>query len=108
LSIYADYMKEVYNKEVIESANFLIVYSFNEEVFYLEDFYIRSEFRDKGFGKELMETIISMAKVKGCKKLLGSVSLLCNYKDENMAKFLKFGFKIQSLGSDIIFLIKDI
>jgi GNAT superfamily N-acetyltransferase len=101
-------MKEVYSKEVIESGNFLIVYSFTDEIFYLEDFYIRSEFRDNGFGKELMETIISMAKVKGCKKLLGSVSLLCKYKDENMAKFLKFGFKLESLGSNIIFLMKDI
>lgn len=101
-------MKEVYNKEVIESDNFLIVYSFNEEVFYLEDFYIKSEFRDKGFGKELMETIVSMAKVKGCTKLLGSVSLLCKYKDENMAKFLKYGFSIKSLANNIIFLEKDI
>lgn len=33
---------------------------------YLEDLYIKPEYRSKGFGKALLEKIISIAKEKGC------------------------------------------
>lgn len=108
MSLYAEYMKEVYDKNVIENKISLIVWSKDDDIFYIEDIFIKEGYRSQGVGREMVDYLVTLAKEHGCTKLLGSISLLSKYKDENMRKFLKYGFKITSLGHNIIFLTKDI
>ena len=102
MSSYGDYMSEVYGKNIVENEYSLVIWTVKDDIFYLEDIYIKPKFRDQGYGKALMKEIIDIAKNNGCTKLLGSITMLCRYKDENMAKFLKYGFRIHSLGENII------
>jgi len=108
MSSYGDYMSEVYGKNIEENDFSLVVWTMKDDMFYLEDIYIKPKFRNMGYGKELMKEISKLAKDNGCTKLLGSITMLCRYKDDNMAKFLKYGFKLHSLGENIIYLIKEL
>ena len=108
MSLYADYMSEVYGKNVIENESSIVVWTMKDDIFYLEDIYIKPDLRDQGLGKKFMELIVQIAKNNGCTKLLGSITLLNKYRDENMMKFLKYGFSLHSLSDNIIYMIKDI
>jgi GNAT superfamily N-acetyltransferase len=108
MSLYAEYIKEIHGKIVIETDNIFICYSIDKEFFYLEDIYLRPEVRNMGLAKETMEMLIEIAKENKCTKLLGSITLSSKYKDENMMKFLNYGFSLYSVGNNVIFLIKDI
>ena len=108
MSLYSEYLNEVYSKNVLEDQISMVIWSMDDGVFYIEDIYIKPEFRSNGIGREIVDSLVIIAKENGCNKLLGSISLLCAHKEENMRKFLKYGFKISSVGSNIIFLMKDI
>lgn len=108
MSMYCDYLKEVYGKNVTENHNSVIVWTMNAETLYIEDMYIKPEFRACGLGKDLMQAMIHIAKGNGCTKLLTSITMLNKYRDLNMQIFLKQGFSISSLGAGIIYLVKEI
>ena len=108
MSLYAEYLKEVYDKNVIESDDFLVIYSTKDQVLYLEDLYIKPDKRDQGLGQQVLNSIMQIAKENFCKTLLTSVTMNCKYKDENLSKYLHVGFQISNFCESIVYLKKDL
>lgn len=108
MNFYSNYLDEVYGKKTIEGDYFILIWSMSGDVFYIEDFYIKPEFRNKGLGTSIIDSVIKIAKNNECNKLLCSITLSSKYRDKTMMKCLKYGFSINSLGHNIIYLIKDI
>lgn len=56
---------------------------------FMEDIFVKEEFRGRGFGKKIVEVLIKEAKKQGCYKLLGT----SRHGREKVHEFYKnFGF----------------
>jgi len=53
---------------------FFAYYSWTGKALYLDDLYVREEFRKKGIGRMLLTKVIDLAKEQGCKKMRWQVS----------------------------------
>ncbi|SFD26464.1 diamine N-acetyltransferase [Chitinophaga sp. CF118] len=63
------------NADIIGFATFFFTYySWSGKALYLDDLYITSAFREQGIGKQLLDTIIQLAKNEQCKKVRWQVS----------------------------------
>jgi len=63
----------------------------HKEVFgFIENVYIEQEYRSGGLGRQLIETVITEAKERGCYKLIGTTR---HSKPGVIAMYEKFGFK---------------
>lgn len=108
MSLYAEYIKEVYGKNMIETDELFIIWTINGEILYLEDMYIKPELRNKGLGQNALAWIISVARENGCKEILISLMESCKFKNENMQIYLHVGFELHSFKDQIIYLKKKV
>jgi GNAT superfamily N-acetyltransferase len=110
MSLYADYVKEREEKQVIENEDAFCKYSISEKekYCYLEDLYVRQESRKTGIGQRMTDFICILAKNKGCKKLITSVVPSAKGSQYSMKVILKYGFKLRSSDYNIIFFEKDL
>jgi GNAT superfamily N-acetyltransferase len=53
---------------------FFAYYSWTGKALYLDDLYVREEFRKRGIGRMLLMKVIGLAKDQGCKKVRWQVS----------------------------------
>lgn len=90
-SIFEKKESEVLIVEYEDKAIGYVLYFFNYSTFigrsgfYLEDIYIKEEFRGRGFGKEIFKIIAGIAAKKGCKRMEWS----CLNWNEPSIKFYK-------------------
>jgi len=99
MSLWGDYVKEKYNKYMIEDENgFLIYYLIpqNKEL-YVEDIYIVPEHRKLGAYKTFLKKLEPIFCQNECEKLSCSVFLYSNKPEESIAWILKLGFKISHI-----------
>ena len=77
-------------REVARASLFLITNDLHVEPYgLLEDVFVEKEFRGKGFGTQLVETVIKEAEARGCYKLVGQ----SRYEREAVHElYLKLGF----------------
>ncbi len=109
MSLYAKYISEREDKEIIETdkgfATFLI---YPNKECYLQDIYVLPEYRKSGYATDLADSVVLLAKEKGCNKLSGSVCSDDKNATRNMKVFLAYGMQINKVIGNMIFLIKDI
>ena len=65
---------------------FFAYYSWIGKSMYLDDLYVSLEYRKRGVGKKLLDTVIDLAKTKECKKMRWQVS---NW-NKNAQKFYEY------------------
>jgi GNAT superfamily N-acetyltransferase len=53
---------------------FFTYYTWTGKSMYMDDLYVREEFRNRGIGKRLLEKVIDFAKIEQCSKLRWQVS----------------------------------
>ncbi len=83
---------ETKDKVIVGFATYFPVYfSWSGKAMYVDDLFVKDDFRNKGIGKQLLTAIINMAKENGCKKVRWQVSDW----NENAIDFYK------SLGAEI-------
>lgn len=109
MSLYAEYIKERENKEIIESDKGFATYKIlkNGEC-YLQDIYVRPQYRNTELATEMTNQVYNIAKERGCTKLVGSVCVDANNCSLGMKFALKYGFLIYSIQGNMIFLVKNI
>lgn len=92
-----------YNNEIVGYANTWCVYSIwtMGESLIIDDLYIRQEYRNKGFGKEMMEHLINYAKSNKFKRVQLNTET-DNIIAQNLYK--TFGFS----GEDMVFFMKKL
>lgn len=82
------------NKVVGFVSFFFAFYSWSGKAIYLDDLYVREEYRKKGVGKKLLMMIIDIAKQTDCKKVRWQVS---NWNTNAIEFYKSIGAEIDSI-----------
>jgi ribosomal protein S18 acetylase RimI-like enzyme len=73
--IFLCFIAETENKEIVGLAScFFAFYSWTGKALYLDDLYVKESFRNQGIGKNLMDSVIQLAKTEKCRKIRWQVS----------------------------------
>ena len=107
-SLYAQYIKERLNKNIIETEDAFVVYSYENDHVYIEDIYVIPEHRKSGIASILANMIADEAKEKGIKKMLGSVVPSANGSTSSVKVLLAYGMKVKSSINDFIVFEKEL
>lgn len=87
--LFQCFVAESNDQEIIGFASFYFVYnSWSGKGLYLDDLYVKDEFRKLGAGKQLLEAVIQLAKDEHCKKLRWQVS---KWNDNAIQFYKKMG-----------------
>lgn len=109
MSLYAEFIKERENKEIVETENGFATYKiFENGECYLQDIYVSPEYRQSGLATTMANHICVIAKERGCNKLIGSVCVDDQSATRNMKVFLAYGMQIYKNVGSMIFLSKDL
>lgn len=73
--LFKCFVAELENKEIIGFASwFFAYYSWSGKALYLDDLYVKKEFRTLGLGKRLLTAVLDVARKEECKKVRWQVS----------------------------------
>lgn len=108
MSLYAEYLKETFGKDIIEDedgfASFLIV----KKECYVETVYVRPEARSSKHSFQYVDRIVEIAKEQGCQYLLTTVNKRISTPERSIHIILKYGFKKHSEDDDCHVFFKEI
>jgi GNAT superfamily N-acetyltransferase len=83
------------NKNIIGFCTFFYAYySWSGKAIYLDDLYITDSFRKNGIGKQLLNTVIALAKESNCRKVRWQVS---KWNNNAIAFYKKMGADIDEI-----------
>lgn len=108
MSMYADYISETRGMGTVETPEGFATYLIDGDCCYIEDIYVRPEFRKTGAGTDLANGIRKMAKEYGCKMLTGSVNARIKDPTTSTKVMLAYGFEISRVVNDAIFFKMEI
>lgn len=108
MKMFADYIKERENKDCIYTDKGFATYSFQDGSCYIENIYIKPEFRKTGEASLLADKISQIALENGYDVLTGSVSPLAKGSTESLKALLAYGFGLVSSTNNFIILSKKI
>lgn len=108
MSLFAEYKKERENKETYETEHGFATYVINGEECYIEDIYVRPEYRRFKYGTEIGNEVMRIAKEKGCKYLTGTVYTHLGDPTASVKSLFSFGFKVMSADKNVIYFLKEI
>lgn len=106
--LYADYIKERENKEIVYNEFGFATYRILGDECYIQDIFIKKENRKEGHAKNLADKIAEIASLHGCKYLTGSTVPSMNGSTDSLKAMLAYGFKLLSSEKDFIVLIKEL
>lgn len=106
--MYAAYLKERENLDVLETDYGFAIVRQMSDCLYLQDIYVKPEFRKQGKGREMLSIVEDAARELGYKKLLGSCSPPAAGSDASLRAIMACGFTLLSCDKDIIYLVKDL
>lgn len=107
-SLYAQYLRERENAEVLEYDWGFAVYKMAPDHVYLQDIYIVPAERNADRGQELMQEVAAIARTKGIKTMFGSICPSAKNSAKMERIMLHLGFELDSCGHDIIYYKKSI
>lgn len=107
-SLYGEYIKERDGHEILELQDGFITYEISNEVCYIVEIYIRPHLRRAKIGSTLADTVVGIAKKRGCTILYGSVSLETKDPTSSTKALLGYGFKIHNYSQNLLWFTKEI
>ncbi len=109
MSLYADYLHEKTNDQIIENEFGFATYRYiGNDVVYIVDIYILPEFRKSKHASTIADNIVELASKKGCTKLMGSIVPSNKNSTDSLKVLLAYGMKLESSTTDFIAFTKDI
>lgn len=112
MSLYADYIKERLNDDIIETNDGFLTYRYidwkGQKAVYIIDLYVIPSKRQSGLATQLANTVVEEAKAKGCTIAIGSVSTLIKTKDQSIKVLIAYGMTEAIQGPDYIYFSKPI
>lgn len=107
--MWAEYYKELWNRDTIETESGFICYQIQDETCHIVDLYVRPEKRKGIEAFKLIDTVCDLAKnIYKCKSLVGSVHLESRGSEYALATNLKYGMHLVGAENNRIFLRKDL
>lgn len=110
MSLYSEYIKERENKSIIEFDNAFVSYKINNNFLFIEDMYIRPEYRKNNISK-LLDTMIQYEAINNkCKYIICSVSTLASnwIKSIKVIRHSNYKFYAKNKYLKQIYFIKEI
>lgn len=108
-SLYAQYIKERENKDIVESDKGFATYQiFDNGECYIQDIFVAPEFRSQKVSYDMEKEISHIAKEKNCHSLIGSVCLDTNHASRNLQILLNDKWHLYKIIGNMIFVKKDI
>jgi len=103
MSLYSEYLLERTSIQIIETPQGFITFKFNSDnSCYIEDLYVKPEFRRSHVASELADQVCVIARSKGCTKLLGSVVPSAKNSTASMLILAAYGMKLSRSMNDFI------
>lgn len=107
--MYRKYIAERTDKSMIETDKGFIIYSFpDSNTVYIEDIYTEPDYRKSHVASELADQVISIAKTKGCTKVLGSVVPSAKNSTTSLKVLLAYGMELNSSSNNFILFSREI
>ena len=103
MSLYAQYIKERENKDIVETDEGFATYQIYGDECYIADIYVIPGARKTGLASQLANQIKGLAKSSGCKILTGSVCLDANNAVASMNVLYAYGMKVHSIKGNMIY-----
>lgn len=108
LSKYARYIKEKAGHELIENDFGFITYEVGKDCVHIHDLWVDPDFRDKGYGSNLVGEVVKQGKMNGCSYLSACVQLNTNNLTDTLKAQLHYGFLVVGGNEKEIKLAKEI
>lgn len=109
MSMYAKYVKEFMDDEIIENDTGFVHYRYlNENQVYIINIWTDPVFRKRGEAAFLADAVVYEAKIRGCRELLGTVVLSAKNVETSIRVLLAYGMKVKSSSSEMITFTKEI
>lgn len=107
-TLFKKYISEREGKEIIENDLGFIIYKITQQECFIADMHVVSRSRRKGIGNSLFNQLYDLAKESKCKVITANIHLEDKNASNTLAASLKWGFKVQSCGHNILLIIKEI
>lgn len=104
MSLYADYVKERLGWDTIEVEGGFITYNMRPPLASIEEFYVRPDLRGTTLAKRLADKVVEAARDNSVHKIVCRIFLGLKETEYTLGLYLKYGFKLSSLGTDYIIL----
>ena len=113
MNMYKEYIEETTDTRMLETDYGFATYTtfFSEGGFvdcYIEDIYVKPEFRKTYKASEMAQKIEEVAKKENCNRLLGSVNLNIKDPTRSVKVLLQYGFEVLSAGEGSIWFKKNL
>jgi len=108
MELYADYLKEQKGVKIIELPEGFATYKIDGNTCYLQDIYVKPEFRIKGIASKLADRVTQFAKEAKCTRLLGSTEVGTAGDTVSLQAQLAYGFKLYMLSGSVIVTSKEL
>jgi predicted GNAT family acetyltransferase len=106
--MWAQYIKEREDFEVVETERGVATYKIMGDECYIKDIFVPKEHRMSGEASKIADHITEVAKINGCKFISGTIVPSLNGSTGSLMSLLKYGFKLESCTNDLIYLKKEI
>jgi GNAT superfamily N-acetyltransferase len=107
MSLYADYIKERLDKNIVETDDGFATFLYLDQHVYIEDIYVVPEKRQAGVAKFLADKVLQQARQKGYKKLLGSVCVGTNGAANSLKTLLAYNMYPIKCENQMIYFEKE-
>jgi len=111
-SLYGNYIGEIFGDRIIELDEGFITYNMlpynKEKSCYIKEIYVDPKCRSKGIAHTLGDRVTDIAKSDGCVRLVGSIDNGSNGKDYALKAFMYWGFRLDKIEGNILWIIKDL
>lgn len=108
MKLYADYIKERENKELLELEQGFATYSISPPECYIDTIYVKPEYRKTRVASAMADAISALAKRNGCTLLIGSVSPKAKGSTTSLKVLLAYGMELRMSKDNMIYLSKEI
>lgn len=109
MSLYSEYLTERTDTQIIEIPQGFLTYKFHQDnTCYIEDLYVKPEFRRSHVASQMADQVCKLARAKGCTKLTGSVVPSAKNSTASMLVLIAYGMKVSRSMNDFIIFEKEI
>lgn len=107
-TLYAKYIKQRENAEVLETDKGFVVYKFIEDEIFIKEIFIDESNRQSGVCRELVTKLEDIARINNKKIITGKIFLNDPNCNQTLIAALLIGFKVIRADQDIILILKEI
>ncbi len=113
MEMYKDYLEELHKGKSIYTSNagFAVYWIRSTEIgkeVYIEDIYVKPEYRRKRAAHELADQVAVIGRDNKCTYMTGTVVPSANNSTESLAMMLSYGFKLWLSQDNIIWFKKEL